>query len=128
MLFDTDVLIWAFRGYPSAQKEIDNDDCRFISAVTYMELIQGARNKAEQMKIKKFLRALDFEILPLNENVSHRATILMEEFALKSGIQLADALIFATACENSLCLCSANKKHFKEISSLEAKEFKPGTR
>ena len=128
MLFDTDVLIWAFRGYPSAQKEIDNDESRFISVVTYMELIQGARNKTEQMNIKKFLRALDFEILPIDENVSHRATIFMEEFALKSGIQLADALIFATACENSLCLCSANTKHFKEISSLDAKEFKPGKR
>jgi hypothetical protein len=128
MLFDTDVLIWAFRGYPSAQKEIDNDDSRFISAVTYMELIQGARNKTEQTQIKNFLSALDFEILPITEGVSHRATIFMEEYALKSGIQLADALIFATACENSLRLCSANKKHFKEISSLDAKEFKPGTR
>jgi predicted nucleic acid-binding protein len=126
MLFDTDVLIWAFRGYSSAQKEIDNDESRFISAVTYMELIQGARNKTEQMKIKKFLHALDFEILPIDENVSHRAVILMEEFALKSGIQLADALIFATACENSLCLCSANTKHFKAIASLDTKEFKPG--
>lgn len=128
MLFDTDVLIWAFRGYESAQKEIDNDDSRFISAVTYMELIQGARNKKEQLLIKKFLRALSFETLPITENISCRATVLMEEYALKSGIQLADALIFATACENSLCLCSANKKHFKGIAALNTKEFKPGDR
>ena len=126
MLFDTDVLIWAFCGYESAQKEIDNDDTRFISSVTYMELIQGARNKKEQLLIKRFLRALNFEILPITENISSRATVLMEEYALKSGIQLADALIFATACENSLRLCSANKKHFKGIAALDAKEFKPG--
>jgi predicted nucleic acid-binding protein len=126
MLFDTDVLIWALCGYENAKKEIDNDDNRFISAVTYMELVQGARNKKEQVLIKKFLSTLGFEILPITENISCRATVLMEEYALKSGIQLADALIFATACENSLRLCSANKKHFKGISSLDAKEFKPG--
>ena len=43
MLFDTDVLIWAFRGSKKAAKEIDDDDSRFISAVNYMELMQGAR-------------------------------------------------------------------------------------
>ena len=42
MLFDTDVLIWALHGSAKAAKEIDNDDSRFISAVNYMELMQGA--------------------------------------------------------------------------------------
>ncbi len=55
MLFDTDVLVWAFCGFPNAQKEIDTDNRRFISAVTFMELNQGFRNKTEQMQIKDFL-------------------------------------------------------------------------
>ena len=45
MLFNTDVLIWALHGSAKAAKEIDKDDNRFISAVNYMELMQGARNK-----------------------------------------------------------------------------------
>ena len=45
MLFDTDVLIWALRGSKKAAKEIDNDENRFISAVSYMELMQCGRNK-----------------------------------------------------------------------------------
>ena len=52
MLFDTDVLIWALRGSKKAAKEIDNDENRFISAVNYMELMQGARSRQEQTLIK----------------------------------------------------------------------------
>ena len=125
MLFDTDVLIWALRGSKKAAKEIDDDDSRFISAVNYMELMQGARNKQEQIKIKQFLSELEFTVLPITEAVSHRAMIFIEEHALQSGIQTADALVFATACEHSLTLCSANKKHFQNIQSLDSKVFTP---
>lgn len=125
MLFDTDVLIWALRGSKKAAREIDGDENRFISAVNYMELMQGARNKQEQTMIKQFLNELGFTVLPITEAVSHRAMIFIEEHALRSGIQLADALVFATACENSLSLCSANQKHFQSIRSLDSKVFRP---
>ena len=125
MLFDTDVLIWALRGSARAAKEIDGAEERYISAVNYMELMQGARSKREQTMIKQFLNALGFIVLPITEAISHRATIFIEEHALKSGIQLADALVFATACEHSLTLCSANQKHFRTIQSLDAKVFRP---
>ena len=128
MLFDTDVLIWALHGSEKAAKEIDDDDSRFISAVSYMELMQGARDRREQTLIKQFLSALDFTVLPITEAVSHRAMIFIEEYALKTGIQLADALVFAAACENSLTLCSANQKHFRDIASLDAKVFVPDGR
>ena len=125
MLFDTDVLIWALRGSKKAAKEIDNDESRFVSAVNYMELMQGARNKREQIMLKQFLNELDFVVLPITEAISHRAMVFIEEYALQSGIQLADALVFATACEHSLTLCSANQKHFRNIQSLDSKVFKP---
>ena len=125
MLFDTDVLIWALCGSKKAAREIDGDENRFISAVNYMELMQGARNKQEQTMIKQFLNELGFTVLPITEAVSHRAMIFIEEHALRSGIQLADALVFATACENSLTLCSANQKHFQSIRSLDSKVFRP---
>ena len=125
MLFDTDVLIWALHGSMKAAREIDEDDERFISAINYMELMQGARDKREQNLIKQFLANLDFQVLPITEAISHRAMIFIEEYALKSGIKLADALVFATACEHSIRLCSANQKHFRGIAALDTKVFKP---
>ena len=125
MLFDTDVLIWALRGSEAAARAIDGDDDRRISAVNYMELMQGARSKREQAAIREFLDELGFTVLPITEAISHRAVIFIEEHALKSGIQLADALVFATACEHNLTLCSANQKHFRGIQSLNAKLFRP---
>lgn len=125
MLFDTDVLIWALRGSKKAAKEIDNDESRFISAVNYMELMHGARNRQEQIMLKQFLNELEFVVLPITEAISHRAMIFVEEYALQSGIRLADALVFATACEHSLTLCSTNEKLFRGIRSLDSKVFRP---
>ena len=45
MIFDTDVMIWAFRGNAKALDAIDNATTRSISSVTYMELLQGVRIK-----------------------------------------------------------------------------------
>jgi hypothetical protein len=125
MLFDTDVLIWAFRGNPNAQKVIDGAEERAVSAVTVMELLQGARNKQEQRSITVFLAELGFEAIPISEAISRRAVVFMETYALKSGMGLADALIFATACEKGYVLCSGNLKHFREIPALSARAFKP---
>jgi predicted nucleic acid-binding protein len=125
MLFDTDVLIWAFRGNPNAQKVIDGAEERAISAVTFMELLQGVRDKREQRAVKLFLSELGFETIPIDEAVSHRATVFMEAYALKSGMGLADALIFATACERGCVLCSGNLKHVRDIPSLSTHAFRP---
>ncbi len=125
MLFDTDVLIWVLRGQQSAAKLIDEDKQRFISVVNYMELMQGARSKKEQALLKQFLKSLNFTVLPLSEAISHHAAFFIEEYALKSGLQLADALVFATAYVHSLTLCSANEKHFRDIASLSSSVFRP---
>ncbi|NLG12830.1 MAG: type II toxin-antitoxin system VapC family toxin [Lentisphaerae bacterium] len=125
MLFDTDVIIWAFRGNSEAQHEINNAKPRQISIITYMELLQGARNKHEQKHIKQFLKAMSFEVLPITANISHRAAILIEEYALKAGLNISDALIFATANEHAIRLCSSNEKHFRHLPDLDTKPFRP---
>lgn len=63
------------RGNASAAKAIDQVDTRAISVVTYMELLQGARDKAEIRTIRSFLTEMQFRTFPLTENVGHRASI-----------------------------------------------------
>ena len=125
MIYDTDVMIWAFRGNRRALKAIDDAADRAISSVTYMELLQGVRNKDEMREMKKFLSRLSFATISVTANISNRAMTIMEGTALRSDLGVCDALIFATACETGDVLLSGNKKHFKEVPLLNAMEFRP---
>ncbi len=125
MLFDTDVIIWALRGNPKASGRIDGAASLHLSAVSYMELLKGVRDKREQKAIQGFLRDLGFELLPVTSAICHRAVIYVEEFALSSGLELADALIAATACEHGIELCTANDKHYRIIADLNLQKFRP---
>jgi len=125
MLFDTDVLIWSLRGHVRAAKAIDKAVSREISVVNYMELLQGARDKREIGLLRSFLKDLGFHMHPLTENVGHRASVYMEEYAIKSGLCLADALIAATAVDHQTTLLSGNAKHYRAIAELDLKTFRP---
>ena len=124
MTFDTDVMIWAFRGNAKALDAIDAASERSISAVTYMELLQGVRNKKEMLSMKRFLSTLGFSVLPATANISSRAVAIMEDTALKSDLGVCDALIFATALDTGDTLLSGNAKQFKEVPLLDAVAFR----
>ena len=124
MLFDTDVLIWAQRGNIKAAKIISTEEERIISIVTYMELLQNAKNKNQHKIIKEFLKEFSYLTLPLTENIGHRAAIYIEEYGLSSGLRVGDAIIAATAVENGISLITANIKHFRIIKELDLKIFR----
>lgn len=124
MMFDTDVLIWASRGNVKAARVIDAATDRTLSIVSFMELVQGARSKLEIRQIQQSLRQLQFRILPLSEAIGATAAGLIEKHALTHGIQLADALIAATAMESGQPLCSANAKHFRPVGGLSRVAFR----
>lgn len=125
MIFDSDVLVWYLRGNPKAIQLVDETYRRITSVVSGMELLQGAFNLREAKEIKDFLVEFSFEVLPLTENIGHRALIYIEEYSLRTGLYLGDALIAATAVENRLTLCTANQKHYKSIAELDLKIFHP---
>ncbi|MBI2192910.1 MAG: type II toxin-antitoxin system VapC family toxin [Planctomycetes bacterium] len=125
MLFDTDVLIWILRGHERAAGLLDEQAERHVSVVTYMELFQGARNVEEMKQIKAFLPDLGMVMLPLTENIGHRASIYMEEYTLKVAMSMADALIAATAVENRIALCTADRRHYSCIRDLDLDLFRP---
>ncbi|MBF0532413.1 MAG: type II toxin-antitoxin system VapC family toxin [Candidatus Omnitrophica bacterium] len=125
MLFDTDILIWVQRGNTKAARLIDQAGERFISAQTFMELLQGESHKQQQDKVKAFLTQRNFMILAFTENIGHRAMVYMEQYALSHGITVGDAIIAATAAENDCVLVSGNEKHFKPLSDIKLKIFRP---
>ena len=124
-LIDTDVLIWYMKGNENAKTAIRNIGNPAISIVTQMELVQGLRNKREQIALRRFLDAYDFKRYAINETISQRALFLMEEWRLSHQMLMADALIAATAMEHGLCLLSGNAKHYRFLTALELETFKP---
>ena len=125
MIFDTDIFIWIQRGDEKAARLVDHEEERFLSIQTYMELLQCARDKKQHSATKRFLKDFNFKVLPLTENIGHRAAVYIEEYALSHGVRAGDALIAATAAENGLKLCSSNARHFRPIKDLDLKVFKP---
>jgi len=125
MLVDTDVLIWHLRGNYRATQRLDQLDKLTISAITYLELLQGVRNRAEMVAIQKSLARRNAERLPLTPTITERATTLMESLSLSHGLQLGDALIAATALEHNLTVLTANTKHFAAIENLQVERFTP---
>ena len=125
MIFDTDILIWIQRGNAAAARKVDITPERYLSIQSYMELLQGAKNKTQHQYIKDFLADFNFVILPLTENIGHRAAIYIEEYAISSGMRVGDAIIAATAVENNMPLMTSNTKHFKSVKDLNLKSFKP---
>ena len=125
MLVDTDVLIWHLRGYPQATRRLDELGTLTLSAVTYLEILQGMRNKAELVAVKKMLQHRAATLLPVSDTITRRAIELMESLALNHGLQMGDALIAATAIEHQLPVLTANVKHLGAVMELKVEAFVP---
>ncbi len=125
MLFDTDVLIFVQRGNAKAAALAEATEQRDISTQTYIELLQCAKSKAQHRIIQQFLKDFSFTVLPFTENIGHRASVYVEEYALSHAVRAGDAIIAATAVEHHLPLSTANTKHFRPIKELDLKVFKP---
>jgi len=125
MIFDTDVIIFAHRGNIKASEIIINTEDRQISIITYMELLQGARDKKHLKIILRFIQHFGFEVLNINANIGSRALLYVETFCLSHKMVMADALIAATAVEYNEKFLSGNTKHFTFISELDLCRFYP---
>lgn len=124
MLVDTDVLIWHLRGYPQATRRLDQLNPLTLSAASYLEVLQGMRNKAELVAVKKMLELRRAVVLPITEMITQRAIALMESLTLSHGLQMGDALIAATALEHKLAVLTGNTKHFEPVEGVSIETFR----
>lgn len=125
MIIDTDVLIWYLRGNERARKAVEEAVPFSVSVITYMELVQGMRNKEEIRAFQKQIQKWNVEIVQISREASSRAMFYVQEYALSHSMKLADALIAATVVQNGEVLLTANDRHYKFIPTMECKRFNP---
>jgi len=125
VLVDTDVLIWFMRGNDKAAAAINALPQVLLSAVTYIELVQGLRNKRELKALRTSLTALEARILPITEAISNKAMFYVEQHFHSHSLRLADALIAAAAVENAISLLTGNTKHYAPVTDVDLKRFRP---
>lgn len=125
MLIDTDVLIWYMKGNRKAYEVIEETDQFFISVVTYIELVQGMRNKQELVLLRKALKKWNSKLLYINEEISIKAMFYIEQHYLSHSMQLADAMIGATAVTHGIPILTGNDKHYKNVNEIKIQRFRP---
>ncbi len=120
VLIDSDVLIEISRGRDSAilarWEEISQGDVLLLcSPVTVAELWRGVLPH-EQRILNDLFAAMT--CIPIDAEVGRKAGDYMRQFAKSHHLELADALIAATASIHKLKLWTRNRRHYpmKDIS------------
>ena len=122
VLIDSDVLIWLMRGNTAATAVINTLGAKtdwYISAVSYMELAQGCRNRNELRSVQKAFKSGANDVLPITQNISEMACSLVEKYSLSHSVHLADALIAATAMRHRATLVTRNVREFSRVPGLQ---------
>lgn len=123
MIVDTDVLIWYAREHPGAIELLHELDEFSISVITYMEIVQGVRDKKELNAFKKALGILNAKILQIDEIISTKAMFFVEQYALSHSMELADALIGATSVIKQMPLITGNDRLYKQLPGIRIQKF-----
>jgi predicted nucleic acid-binding protein len=106
ILFDTDVLIDHLRG----SRQLIIDDAA-ISVVTRTELFAG--DERQELAVEALLE--DCEEMDIDPQIARRAGRVKRQ----TDLQIADALIAATALEHGIPLMTRNIRHFGRVPGLD---------
>lgn len=104
--FDSNILIDSLNGNPAARGEIARVEQRWISRVTWIEVLSKERGGTLRV-IEAFLRG--FAIDELDERIAGHAAALRRE---RPRLKLADSVILASAQVNHRILVTRNIKDF----------------
>ena len=98
MLVDSDVLIWFLRGNQKAVTRLNELPKIKLSAITYMELVQGMRNKRELQALHQTIKTFRWEVLLLNNTISQDAMNYVESFFLEECTSLSRRINCCHSC------------------------------
>ena len=112
-LLDTDILIDFLRGRAEARNLLASAEERgerpFISVVSVSEVWAGSRS-AEKAATAALLSALGK--IPVSEKIASIAGDYLRTYRRSHSVELADALIAATAADLTAVLITRNAKHY----------------
>ena len=127
-LIDTDIIIYSIKKSKTVQNNFRKYayEPKFISIVTYGELLYGAKRSVNQEKNLAVIRRIS-ELFPMID-ISRS---IMETFAdlkvilEKTGIPIADLdlLIGASALSMNLILVTNNIRHFERVPGLHLENW-----
>lgn len=104
-LFDTNILIDYLNGASAARDEIARYEQPLISLITWMEVLAGT-GADDESEVRAFLRR--FGCIGIDGAVAERTVVLRHNRRIK----LPDAIIMATALNESALLNTRNTKDF----------------
>jgi predicted nucleic acid-binding protein len=119
ILCDTNILIAWLKGDEQTIEILQKIglDNILIPSITFMELIQGTRNKSELLKLKRKIK--NYNIIHFNDVASKLAVNLVEKYYLSHGLLIPDAIIAATAITFNFKLFTLNLKDFKFLPGIQ---------
>ena len=123
VICDTDVMIdfWEDKNdrRKATRKTIEitiGIDNVISSAITKIELLKGAINKADIQRISKRLSRFNIELI--NADITLKTFSLIEKYSLSNGLALPDSFVAATAMVMDLQLFTYNVRDYKFIDGL----------
>lgn len=113
LLFDTNILIDHLKGKKEATdllaKSAENKGLLSCSVISAIELKTGMRPE-EENKLARFMMA--FQKIGVTEKIADIAGTYMNLYRKSHGINMADAIIAATARSSGAKLYTLNRKHY----------------
>jgi len=113
VLYDSDVIIEILRGRPAVTNEARALESAgvptYCSAIAWAEIYAGLRSGEEPLT-EAFFEARGEVVL--DARTGRRAGAYLALYARSHGVQIADALVAATATTAGLHLWTLNRKHY----------------
>ena len=118
-LIETTILVDILRDHIQAITWVNSlpPQRRWVSVVTYFELLAGCRNHREQRIVSREMR--NYHLLFLTKDISRTALSWYTSFHLSHGVGFLDTLLGATAFHHDLTLATLNTKHFAPLPGVQ---------
>ena len=118
IIFDTDIIIWILRGKETIvadAKRLSEETSGkiYITPVQVAEVYSGMKEK-EERKTRELIES--FYFLDINKRIGELAGIYLNKYRKSHQIELADAIIAASAKNYNFKLYTLNKKRYPMLS------------